>query len=131
MVTSAELVQQFEAVLTPGEKNAYRDYDKMHRVILETFAADRGNIRYDKAMTDYDIQNSSPAPGRKKEWSARMASSRERELREPDTSPQRGQLHIKRGDVVCFDIVSKRRQPERDLHDRPGPARGRERARRI
>ena len=56
-VTSAELVQQFEAVLTPEQKQSHIEAsDKMHRVILEAFAEIGRNIRADKPMTEYDIQ---------------------------------------------------------------------------
>ena len=39
-VTSAELVQQFEAVLTPAQKQSHIEAsDKLHRILMEAFAA--------------------------------------------------------------------------------------------
>jgi Xaa-Pro aminopeptidase len=113
-VTSAELVQQFEAVLTPAQKQSHVEAsDKMHRIILEAFAEIARNIRADKPMTEYDIQ----------QFIARRCEEEgmEREngivaVNENTANPhyfptREANLPIRRGDFVLLDIVSKLRQP--------------------
>src|SRR5437764_13910001 len=57
VVTSAELVQQFEAVLTPAQKQSHIDAsDKLHRVLMEAFAEIGRSIRIEKPITAYNIQ---------------------------------------------------------------------------
>lgn len=110
VVTSAELVQQFEAVLTPEQKRSHVEAsDKLHRVLMDAFAEIARNIRADKPITEYDIQQ--------------FISRR---LQEEGMHPESGIVAvnanaanphyfptkesaapIKRGDFVLFDIVSK------------------------
>src|SRR5947208_602457 len=57
VVTSAELVQQFEAVVTPEQHQSHVEgSDKLHRVLMEAFAEIGKNIREEKPVTEYDIQ---------------------------------------------------------------------------
>src|SRR6476469_8112815 len=57
VVTSAELVQQFEAVVTPEQKQSHVEAsDKLHRVLMAAFAEIGRNIREGKPITEYDIQ---------------------------------------------------------------------------
>src|SRR2546421_9357867 len=57
VVTSAELVQQFEAVLTPAQKQSHVEApDKLHRILMEAFAEIGRNIRAETPITEYDIQ---------------------------------------------------------------------------
>src|SRR3954470_20798578 len=110
IVTSAELVQQFEAVLTPEQKQSHVEgSDKLHRVLMDAFAEIARNIRAEKPITEYDIQQ--------------FISRR---LQEEGMHPENGIVAvnanaanphyfptresaapIKRGDFVLFDIVSK------------------------
>ncbi|HEV2839937.1 MAG TPA: M24 family metallopeptidase, partial [Chthoniobacterales bacterium] len=113
-VTSAELVQQFEAVLTPEQKQSHvAASDKMHRVILEAFAEIGRNIRADKPMTEYDIQQfiarRLEEEGMERESGIVAVNAN---TANPHYFPTR-QAHspIKRGDFVLLDIVSKLRQP--------------------
>lgn len=56
-VTSAELVQQFEAVWSPAQKESHLEAsDKTHRIILEAFAEIARRIRSNQNTTEYDIQ---------------------------------------------------------------------------
>ncbi|HEX8175732.1 MAG TPA: M24 family metallopeptidase [Pyrinomonadaceae bacterium] len=56
-VTSADLVQIFEAVWTPEQKETHdRAADNIHRIILEAFAEIGRRIRADEPTTEYDIQ---------------------------------------------------------------------------
>ena len=57
VVTSAELVQQFEAVWTPAQKRSHIEAsDKTHRIIMEAFAEIARRTRADEPLTEYDIQ---------------------------------------------------------------------------
>jgi Xaa-Pro aminopeptidase len=110
VVTSAELVQQFEAVVTPEQKQSHIEAsDKLHRVLMEAFAEIGRNIRGEKPITEYDIQ----------QFIARRLDE-EGMVREegivavnanaanPHYFPTReATAPIKRGDFVLLDIVSK------------------------
>jgi Xaa-Pro dipeptidase len=55
-VSSAELVQQFEAVFSPDQHRMHVEAsDKMHRIIQEAFAEIARRIRADKRTTEWDI----------------------------------------------------------------------------
>jgi Xaa-Pro aminopeptidase len=114
LVTSAELVQQFEAVLTPAQKQSHVEAsDKMHRIILEAFAEIGRNIRADKATTEYDIQQfiarRCEEEGMERENGIVAVNAN---TANPHYFPTReANLPIKRGDFVLLDIVSKLRQP--------------------
>ncbi len=58
IVTSAELVQQFEAIAYAGAETVRTSEasDKLHRVLMEAFAEIEKNTRAEKAITEYDIQ---------------------------------------------------------------------------
>jgi Xaa-Pro aminopeptidase len=56
-VTSADLVQIFEAVWTPEQKGTHdRAADNIHNIILEAFAEIARRIRAGEPTTEYDIQ---------------------------------------------------------------------------
>jgi Xaa-Pro aminopeptidase len=110
VVTSAELVQQFEAVWTPAQKQSHIEAsDKTHRIIMEAFAEIARRTRADEPVTEYDIQQFIvrrwdqegliPEPG----IVAVNANSAN-----PHYAPTREvTLPIKRGDFVLIDIASK------------------------
>jgi len=114
VVTSAELVQQFEAVWTPAQKQSHIEAsDKTHRIILEAFAEIARRIRANQPVTEYDIQQFIvhrwdqegliPEPG----IVAVNASSAN-----PHYAPTKEvTLPIKRGDFVLIDIASKLKKP--------------------
>jgi Xaa-Pro aminopeptidase len=114
IVTSAELVQQFEAVLTPAQKQSHIDAsDKMHRVLLEAFGEIARNIRADKLITEYDIQQfiarRLEEEGMNREDGIVAVNAN---TANPHYFPTReANLPIKRGDFVLLDVVSKLRQP--------------------
>ena len=113
-VTSAELVQQFEAVLTPEQKQSHVEAsDKMHRILLEAFAEIGRNIRADKPMTEYDIQQfiarRLEEEGMERENGIVAVNAN---TANPHYFPTReANSPIKRGDFVLLDIVSKLRKP--------------------
>ncbi|MEY2520225.1 MAG: hypothetical protein QOF24_1984, partial [Verrucomicrobiota bacterium] len=113
IVTSAELVQQFEAVLTPTQKQSHIEAsDKMHRILLEAFAEIARNIRADKPVTEYDIQQFI-ARRLEEEGMARETGivAVNANTANPHYFPNlEANLPIKRGDFVLLDFVSKLRQ---------------------
>src|SRR5262245_40407051 len=55
-ITSAELVQRFEAVFSPEQHQMHVEAsDKMHRIIQEAFAEIARRIRADEPTTEWDI----------------------------------------------------------------------------
>jgi Xaa-Pro aminopeptidase len=114
VVTSAELVQQFEAVLTPAQKQSHIEAsDKLHRVLMEAFAEIGRNIRENKPITEYDIQQFISRrlyeEGLTKEDGIVAVNAN---TANPHYFPTRESASpIKRGDFVLLDIVGKLRQP--------------------
>src|SRR2546423_480456 len=114
IVTSAELVQQFEAVLTPAQKQSHIDAsDKLHRVLMEAFAEIGRNIRTEKPITEYDIQQFISRrlyeEGMTKDDGIVAVNAN---TANPHYFPTRETASpIKRGDFVLLDIVGKLRQP--------------------
>jgi Xaa-Pro aminopeptidase len=114
IVTSAELVQQFEAVLTPAQKQSHVEAsDKLHRVLMEAFAEIGRNIRTEKPTTEYDIQQFISRrlyeEGMTKEDGIVAVNAN---TANPHYFPTRESASpIKRGDFVLLDIVGKLRQP--------------------
>jgi Xaa-Pro aminopeptidase len=114
VVTSAELVQQFEAVWTPAQKQSHIEAsDKLHRIILEAFAEIGLNIRADKPTTEYDIQQ---FIARRLEEEGMTPENGivavNANTANPHYAPTRETTQpIKRGDFVLLDIVGKLRQP--------------------
>jgi Xaa-Pro aminopeptidase len=114
VVTSAELVQQFEAVWTPAQKQSHIEAsDETHHIIQEAFAEIARRIRANEPLTEYDIQQFIvrrwdqegliPEPG----IVAVNANSAN-----PHYAPTREvTLPIKRGDFVLIDIASKLKKP--------------------
>ena len=113
-VTSAELVQQFEAVWTPAQKQSHIEAsDKTHGIIMEAFAEIARRIRANEPVTEYDIQQFIvrrweqegliPEPG----IVAVNANSAN-----PHYAPtSEVNLPIKPGDFVLIDIASKLKKP--------------------
>ena len=114
VVTSAELVQQFEAVLSPEQKQSHIDAsDKLHRVLMEAFAEIGRNIRAEKPISEYDIQQfiarRLDEEGMTREDGIVAVNAN---AANPHYFPTKeSAAPIKRGDFVLLDIVSKLRQP--------------------
>jgi Xaa-Pro dipeptidase len=114
VVTSAELVQQFEAVLTPEQKQSHVEgSDKLHRILMDAFAEIGRNIRADKPITEYDIQQfiarRLEEEGMTRENGIVAVNAN---AANPHYFPTReATAPITRGDFVLLDIVSKLRKP--------------------
>ncbi|HEX8338557.1 MAG TPA: Xaa-Pro peptidase family protein [Pyrinomonadaceae bacterium] len=114
VVTSADLVQQFEATLTPEQLATHREAaDKLRKVIAEGFAEIARRIRAGETPTEYDIQQfmsrrldeeGMTAGGGNVSAGANSAN--------PHYHPtQERHAPIRRGDFVLFDISEKLKRP--------------------
>src|SRR2546421_8314234 len=57
VVTSAELVQQFEAVWSPEQLQSHIEAsDKMHRIFFDAFGEVARRIRANEPLTEYDLE---------------------------------------------------------------------------
>jgi Xaa-Pro dipeptidase len=114
VVTSADLVQQFEATLTPEQLETHREAaDKLHKVIMEGFAEIGRRVRNNETPTEYDIQQfmarrlaeeGLTAGGGNVSVGANSANPHYHPTAERN-SP------IRRGDFVLFDISEKLKRP--------------------
>ncbi|HEX6186234.1 MAG TPA: M24 family metallopeptidase [Pyrinomonadaceae bacterium] len=114
VVTSADLVQQFEAALTPEQLAMHREAaDKLHKVIMEGFAEIGRRVRAGETPTEYDIQQfmsrrlaeeGMTAGGGNVSVGANSAN--------PHYHPT-AERHapIRRGDFVLFDVSEKLKKP--------------------
>lgn len=114
VVTSADLVQQFEATLTPDGLATHREAaDKIHRVIMDAFAEIARRVRANEPTTEYDIQRfinrrlteeGMTAGGPNVSAGANSAN--------PHYQPSEGaSTPIRRGDFVLFDVSEKLNKP--------------------
>src|SRR5215218_6016946 len=114
VVTSADLVQQFEATLTPEQLDTHREAaDKLHEVIMEGFAEIARRIRANEPTTEYDIQ----------QFIARRLAAEGMTSGGGDVSVGANTANphyfptaersapIRRGDFVLFDISEKLKRP--------------------
>jgi Xaa-Pro dipeptidase len=114
IVTSAELVQQFEAVVTAEQKQSHVEgSDKLHRVLMDAFAEIARNIRAEAPITEYDIQQfiarRLDEEGMTREDGIVAVNAN---AANPHYFPTKdSNAPIKRGDFVLLDIVSKLRKP--------------------
>jgi Xaa-Pro aminopeptidase len=114
VVTSADLVQQFEATLTPEQLATHHEAaDKLHRIIMEAFAEIARRIRAGEPTTEYDIQQfinrrldeeGMTSGGPNVSAGANTANPHYQPTRE-SSAP------IRRGDFVLFDVSEKLKRP--------------------
>src|SRR5437870_12813223 len=114
-VTSAELVQRFEAVFSPAQHQMHVEAsDKMHRIIQEAFAEIARRIRADEPTTEWDIAQfmlrrySEEGMQQEPMIVAVNANSANRHYMptKEKNSP------IKRGDFVLIDAATKLNKPD-------------------
>jgi Xaa-Pro dipeptidase len=114
VVTSADLVQQFEATLTPEQLATHREAaDKLHRIITEAFAEIGRRVRAGEPTTEYDIQQfinrrldeeGMTSGGPNVSAGANTAN--------PHYQPtEQRSAPIRRGDFVLFDVSEKLKKP--------------------
>lgn len=115
-VTSAELVQHFEAVWTPEQKATHdRAADNIHNFIIEAFGEIGRRVKADEPVTEYDIQQfilrRFDEEGMTSDGAAPIVA-----VNANSASPHYGpskDVHspIRRGDFVLLDVWAKMRQP--------------------
>jgi Xaa-Pro aminopeptidase len=115
-VTSADLVQQFEAVLTDAQTATHNEAaNLLHRIIMESFAEIARRIRANEPTTEYDIQQFMV----RRFEQENLTSDNEPPIiavnanaANPHYEPTR-EIHqpIKRGDFVLFDVWAKLKTP--------------------
>lgn len=115
VVTSAELVQQFEAVWTPEQLQSHIEAsDKMHRIFFDAFQEVAKKIRANEPITEYDLQQFIV-----RRWHEEGMGSADDDpivsinanTANPHYTPQKeGSLPIKRGDFLLLDLASKLRK---------------------
>jgi len=113
-VTSAELVQRFEAVWTAEQKQSHIEAsDKTHRIILEAFAEIARRLRADEPVTEYDIQQFIARRwGEEGLIPEQAIVAVNANTANPHYSPTREVTKpIKRGDFVLLDVASKLKKP--------------------
>lgn len=120
IVTSADLVQQFEAVWTPEQLQMHTEAaTKMQKVIIETFAEIKRRINSDIPTTENDVQQfmmkryeeegMNPSP---------MIVAVNANAASPHYFPRAGKgAPIKRGDLVLIDTVTKVKKPKAPAAD--------------
>lgn len=114
-VTSAELVQQFEAVLSPEQHAMHVEAsDKMHRIIQEAFAEIGRRIRADQPTTEWDIaQFMLRRYGEEGMESDPMIIAVNANAANPHYVPTKEvNSPIKRGDFVLIDAATKLKKPD-------------------
>jgi Xaa-Pro aminopeptidase len=114
VVTSADLVQQFEATLTPEGLAMHREAaDKLHRVIMDAFSEIARRVRAGEPTNEYDIQQfinrrleeeGMTAGGPNVSAGANSANPHYQPTKE-SSAP------IRRGDFVLFDVSEKLKKP--------------------
>lgn len=114
VVTSADLVQQFEATLSPEQLVSHREAaDKVHKVIMEGFAEIARRIRAGEPPTEYEIQQ---FIARRLGEEGMTAGGGDVSVGANTANPHyfptaERSAPIRRGDFVLFDISEKLLKP--------------------
>jgi Xaa-Pro aminopeptidase len=114
VVTSADLVQQFEATLTLEQLATHREAAaKLHRIIMDAFAEIARRVRANEPTTEYDIQQfinrrldeeGMTSGGPNVSAGANTANPHYQPSKESSAA-------IRRGDFVLFDVSEKLKRP--------------------
>jgi Xaa-Pro dipeptidase len=115
VVTSADLVQRFEAVLNGEQIQSHREAtEALRRIVDETFAYIGNAVGQGRRLTEYDLQHSilrQIAEHGLTTGSAPIAAVNAHSA-DPHYTPQKATaLEIKTGDLVLIDLWAKRPQP--------------------
>ena len=114
-VTSAELVQRFEAVFSPEQHQMHVEAsDKMHRIIQEAFAEIARRIRADEPTTEWDIAKFMLRRYKEEGMEQEpMIVAVNANAANPHYMPTKDKNSpIKRGDFVLIDAATKLNKPE-------------------
>lgn len=114
VVTSADLVQRFEAALSPEQLVTHREAaDKLRKVIMEGFAEIGRRIRANEPTTEYDIQQ---FMSRRLAEEGMTAGGGDVSVGANTADPHyyptaERSAPIRRGDFVLFDVSEKLKKP--------------------
>ncbi len=116
VVTSAELVQQFEAVWSPEQLQTHIEAsDKMHRIFFDAFGEIAKRVRANEPVTEYDIEQFIirrwHEEGMGGEHDDAIVSVNANTANPHYTPTKENALPIKQGDFVLFDLASKLKKP--------------------
>ena len=116
VVTSAELVQQFEAIWSPEQLQSHIEAsDKMHRIFFDAFGEVARKIRANEPMTEYDLQQFIVRRWHEENMGGDhddpIVSVNANTANPHYTPKSEGSLPIRRGDFVLLDLASKLRTP--------------------
>ncbi|MDQ6861678.1 MAG: M24 family metallopeptidase [Verrucomicrobiota bacterium] len=116
VVTSAELVQRFEAVWSPEQLQMHIEAsDKMHRVFGDAFGEIARRIDANEPTTEYDIEqfilHRWQEEGMGSEHADAIVSVNANTANPHYVPTKEKTAPIKRGDFVLLDLASKLRQP--------------------
>ena len=115
IVSSAELVQQFEAVWSPEQLQSHLTAsEKMHRIFFDAFREIARRIRAKEPTTEYDIEQFILRRWHEEGMIGHDAIvSVNANTANPHYVPTREKaLPIRRGDFVLLDLASKLKQPD-------------------
>ncbi len=117
IVSSAELVQQFEAVWSPEQLQMHIETsDNMHRIFFDAFGEIARRIRVDEPTTEYDIEQFIlrrwHEEGMGSEHDDAIVSVNANTANPHYVPTKDKALPIKRGDFVLLDLASKLRKPD-------------------
>jgi Xaa-Pro aminopeptidase len=119
-VTSAELVQKFEAVFSPAQHQMQVEAsDKMHRILQEAFAEIGRRIRANEAMTEWDIAQFMLRRYKEEGMEQEpMIVAVNANTANPHYMPTKEKNSpIKRGDFVLIDAATKLNKPDAVVTD--------------
>ena len=114
-VTSAELVQRFEAVFSPAQHQMHVEASgKMHRIIQEAFAEIARRIRAEEPTTEWDIAQFMLARYKEQGMEQEpMIVAVNANTANPHYMPtQEKNSPIRRGDFVLIDAATKLKKPD-------------------
>jgi len=114
--TSAELIQQFEAVWSPEQLQSHIEAsDKMHRIFFDAFGEIARRIRANEPITEYDVQqfiiHRWHEEGMGSDNDDPIVSVNANTANPHYTPKREGSLPIRRGDFVLLDLASKLKNP--------------------
>ena len=116
VVSSAELVQEFEAVWSPEQLQSHIDAsDRMHRIFFDAFREVARRVRASQPITEYDLEQFIirrwHEEGMGGEHDDAIVSVNANTANPHYVPTRESALPIKRGDFVLLDLASKLRQP--------------------
>ena len=117
IVSSAELVQQFEAVWSPEQLQMHiQASDKMHRIFSDAFGEIARRIRANEPTTEYDIEQFIlrrwHEEGMGSDHDDAIVSVNANTANPHYVPTKEKAAPIKRGDFVLLDLASKLRKPD-------------------